>query len=1026
MKNYKYINNTLGFIVLLISLFTYTSTLESSASLWDCGEFIAGAYKLQVVHPPGAPLFLMIGRMFTLLAGDDVTKVAWFVNFFSGLSTALAVMFIFWITTSLGKKIIIGDDKNPSVDKIIAVMGGGLVGALAANFSDTLWFSAVEGEVYAFSLFFIAIALWGVMKWEENADDPNGNKWLLFIAYMLGLSIGVHLLSLLVVPIIALIYYFKKYPFSVKGTLIAMVAGFVLLGVIQVGIIQILTSIAASFEYFAVNTLGLPFNFGIGIIYTAFFLALVFLVYYSHKIKHADLQIAALSLLFIMIGFSSYLLVPIRANANPPINMNAPKDAFSLMSYLNREQYGDRPLLYGPQFTAKPIDTKVKGKDYFPNKETGKYDLRREKLEYVYNDADKIFFPRMYSSDQDHIELYRGWADFKGNPTFADNIKYFVNYQIGYMWWRYFMWNFAGRQDDFQGTLGTKYFNGNWLSGISFLDDARIGSQEGIPVQMKEHKARNYYYLLPFLFGLIGFFFFYQQNSKWAAVFLYLFFITGILLIVYNNSPPREPRERDYTLVGSFITYCMFIGLGVMALYTWLKEKLPATLTAIVVTIVGIIAVPTVMAQANWDDHDRSDRTMAVSFARNYLESCPPNAILFTQGDNDTYPLWYAQEVEGIRTDVRVTNLSLLGVDWYIEQLFNAINDAAPVPFHKDFSPDKVWGSNRDIIQYFANKQVADPDKYYPLADIMTFLLSENKSAKARSSRGEDVNYLPTKNFTIPVDVEAVKSIIDLPEEYKQNIVPEIRFQYNKNNIIKYDLAVLAMLAGVDWSRPICFANTCSPSYYQGIDKYLIQEGLIYRFVPIEFPRNTRGAFEVNENTMFTNVMEKFTYGGLDKKEIFVDENSHRMMHVLRGTHVVLADKLNRAGDKERSIQVLERMKEAFIYENTPYFSIYNGMFNLYSLQWIDLYYRNDAQDKVQDVLELFIKDLEDTWRFFNMQTTYAKYFGSEMQTAMDIIKRLEMVAKVYKDDNLLNNLQEKFPTVVSMQEDNASIIPSM
>lgn len=1026
MKNYKYINNILGILVFLVSAFTYASTLESSTSLWDCGEFISGAYKLQVVHPPGAPLFLMIGRVFTLFAGDDVTKVAWMVNLFSGLSTAAAVMFIFWTITSLGRKVIIGEDDNPSIDKIIAVMGGGIVGALAANFSDTLWFSAVEGEVYAFSLFFIAIALWGTMKWEAHADESTGNKWLLFIAYMLGLSLGVHLLSLLVIPIITLIYYFKKYPFSIKGTFFALIAGFVILGILQIGIIQILTGIASKIEYFSVNSLGLPFNFGIALTYILVFVGLGFLVYYSHKIKHADLQIAAVSLLLVMIGFSTYLIVPIRANANPPINMNAPKDAFSLMSYLNREQYGDRPLLYGPQFTAKPVDTKVKGYDYFPNKETGKYELRREKLEYVYNDADKIFFPRMFSSDQDHVELYKGWANFSGEPTFADNISYFINYQIGYMWWRYFMWNFAGRQDDFQGTLGTKYFNGNWLSGIPFLDDARLGNQEGIPQQFKDQKARNYYYLLPFIFGLIGLLFLYQENRKWAMIFVYLFFITGILLIVYNNSPPREPRERDYTLVGSFITYCIFIGMGVLALYTWTKKVMPATVSAILVSILGILAVPTVMARANWDDHDRSERSMATAFARNYLESCPPNAILFTQGDNDTYPLWYAQEVEGIRTDVRVTNLSLLGVDWYIDQLFNAANDAKPVPFHKDFTSDKIWGSERDMLQYFSNKQVADPDKYYPLSDIMSFLLSDSKNAKARSSRGEEVNYLPTKNFTIPINVEEVKATIDLPENLKQLIVPEIRFQYNKNNVIKYDLAVLAMLAGVDWSRPICFANTCSPSYYQGIDKYLVQEGLVYRFVPIEFPRNQRGSYEVNESTMFTNIMEKFTYGGLEKQEIFVDENSQRMMHVLRGSHVVLADKLNRAGEKEKSIQVLEKIKESFLYENCPYYSVHNGMFNLYTLQWIDLYYRNDVQDKVQDILALFLKDIEDSWRFFNLQTSYAQYFGSEKQTASDIISRLEMMSKVYKDDALLKTLQEKFPTVVSSKEANLTEQPPL
>ncbi len=1021
MTSFQKINNLFGCLIFLISLFVYGSTIESSTSLWDCGEFISGAYKLQVVHPPGAPLFLMIGRIFTLFAGSEA-KVPVMVNLLSAVSTALAVMFLFWTITMLARKIIgVREEKNMTVDQIIAVIGAGAVGALACTFSDTMWFSAVEGEVYALSIFFIAIVLWGAMKWEANADKPHGNKWILFIAFMLGLSIGVHLLSLLVMPILALIYYFKKFKATPLGVVIALVMGLILIGIVQVGVIQILTGIATKVELMAVNSFGLPFNIGIALTYIVVFGLLIFGIYYATKVNHADIQLALLSMLFVLIGFSSYLMVPIRANAGTPINMNAPKDAFSLLSYLNREQYGDRPLLKGPLFDAKPVDTKVTGVDYFPNKETGKYEVKKEKLEYIYRNEDKVLFPRMYSTDGTHIQLYRNWVGFKGKPTFAHNIQYFFKYQIRYMWYRYFMWNFSGRQDDFQGTFSNQYINGNWLSGLPPVDNARIGSQQGLPAQIKNQKARNMYYMLPFLFGIIGLIFLFNKSQRWALIFFYLFLMTGIFLIVYFNSPPREPRERDYTSVGSFFTYCVFIGMGVIALYSWLKDKIPAMASATFATVLGMVAVPTVMAINNWDDHNRHDRRMARDFANNYLESCPPNAILFTQGDNDTYPLWYAQEVEGIRTDVRIANLSLLGVDWYIEHLQKASNDAAPIPFHSDFTIDKYRGNKRDIIQFFENKKVAKPGRYYPVDDIVEFMLSDNKNAKARSGRGDEVNYMPTKKFLLEVDTAAVLRANLIPESLKNRIVSEIKWENNKRNIIKYDLAIMAMLAALDWERPLCFANTVSPRYYKGLEKYLIQEGLIYKFVPVNFPSNSRGAVAVNDEVMYNNVMEKFKYGGLGEKEHFIDENTHRMMHVLRGVHLTLAEDLNRKGKKEESINVLERVKEQFTNENAPYYAPNNSVFNIYTSQWVDLYYRNNARELAKPILDLMIEDLADCMRFYDLNTTFAKHYKSERQTALGIIGRLDNIAKQYSDNDLKALLVENFPNVVKPNGEKAN-----
>lgn len=1009
---YKAANIIVGWVVFLISAFVLISTAESSGSLWDCGEFIAGAYKLQVMHPPGAPLFLIIGRIFTLFAGDDVTQVAFMVNMMSALASAFAVLFIFWIITAMTKRILVGNAKEVPLEKMIVILGSGAVGALACSFSDTLWFSAVEGEVYALSTFFIAIVLWALVRWDEEADEKQGNRWLVFMSLMIGLSIGVHLLSLLVLPVTALVYYFKKYKPTLPGTFVALIAGFIVLFIVQYGVILILTGIAGKVEFLFVNTFRLPFNTGIVFSYLAYFGLLVFGIVMAHKLKHADLQLAMLCLLMVLMGFMSYLMVPIRSSANPPINMNTPTDVFSLISYLNREQYGERPLLFGPYYDADPISIKSAGKSYYPDKTTRRYEVKGEKNKYVYRDEDNKFFPRMYPPNTDReemVRLYQYWAQFTGKPTFADNLSYFFKYQVNYMYWRYFMWNFAGRQDDFQGTAETRYIHGNWRSGLMFLDRSRGVDAPDVPKVIAEQKARNSFYLLPLIFGIIGLVFQIQRDWKHALYLIILFIITGLLLIVYSNQPPREPRERDYVLVGSFMTFCIWIGMGVAAIYDFLKSrKLPGVPSAVAVVVLGLMTVPYIMAKEGYDDHDRSGRYMARDMATNYLESCPPNAILFTQGDNDTYPLWYAQEVEGVRPDVRVVNLSLAGVDWYLEWTQTAANETAPVPYHPEFTVDKYRGQKREYLQVMPNNQVADPNLHYELSTILSFVLSDDPSRQLPTRTGQSVNYLPTGKFRMQIDREQAERAV--PVEFHNRIVPEMVWELGKNVIYKFDLAVMAMLAGTDWSRPICFANTVSPSYYQGLDKFLIQKGLVYQLVPAFFPENQRG-YTVMDLDYSLEKFKGFGYGNIDKQPMFIDENSHRLMNVQKGGHLRLAEELIRADRKEKAMYILERIEKGFPYFNLPYYTPYNSVFNLYNVQWVDLLYRAGERDKALEIAGLFIEDLADCMRFYSGSSAFARAFATaEMRSASDYARRLELIAAINEDEKLMTLLTDKLP----------------
>jgi hypothetical protein len=1046
--NYKLINNITGWLVFAVALVTYTLTIEPTASFWDCGEFISGCYKLQVVHPPGAPLFLLIGRMFTLFAGNDLSQVAYMVNFMSGLSTAFVVLFLFWATTHMAKKII-APGKEVSLGQMLAIMGSGIICGLAATFSDTLWFSAVEGEVYALSTFFIAVVFWAMLKWDDHEEEATRDKWLILIAFLLGLSTGVHLMSLLAVPAMALIYYFKKYTFSWKGVFVALFAGFLALSFVYIGVVSIMINMIAKLDILAVNDLGLPY--GSGAVFMALLLAgsLGYGLFYAHKKGNQNLQTAMLSVLFVLIGFSTYFVVLSRANANPPINMNDPSDILKLQSYLNREQYGDRPLLYGPHFNAYPTDILKKGKKYA--KVGDKYVVIGDKIDYKFDPKDMMPFPRLGSwQDDRHVAAYRAMLGLKEkeNPTMADNLSFFFGYQLKFMWFRYFMWNFSGRQDDIQGRFDNN--NGNWITGFDFIDKNIMGSKDELTDYQKQNGGWNKFYLIPFLLGIFGLIYHFQKDRNDALVILTLFAFTGVLEIVFFNSPPFEPRERDYTLVGSFITYCIWIGFGVLAIYDFLQKKAPQLVAAGAALIISLSA-PALMAKDGWDDHDRSKRYTALDFAINYLESCEKNAIIFTQGDNDTYPLWYAQEVENIRPDLRVVNLSLLGVDWYIRQLKYAMNEAAPVKI--SFEDNQYLGSKRDVTRYFDTKRL-EQGKNYDLKEILKFIATDDKRAQVQLTSGEFVNYLPTKNFKIPVDVEKFANAV--PPALRDSLRSEIVFGLGgKNNLLKNDLIVLDIVANNLNERPIYFAVSVSPDSYLGLQKYFQLEGLAYRIVPILSKADESQYGYVATDRMFDNVMSKFKWGGIERKTtesytvqqgetlfdvcnkfyttpsllrklnnlegelqagttiqvekavpLYLDENIQRMTMNLRSNFTRLADALVKSGKTDSAKTVLDYCQKVFPELNVPY--------NIFMIRFPEVYYAAGDTESAQFLIRDIMRVYEQELRYNILPVIKDRDPGSKRaaQQAVAVMYELERIAKFYKDEETAKMVKEKLSSL--------------
>jgi|TARA_B110000240_G_scaffold30010_1_gene31835 hypothetical protein len=946
METFKKLNNIIGWLVFSIASFVYLSTIEPTVSFWDCGEYIATAYKLEVGHPPGAPLFQLLGRIFSLFAEPATSQVAVAINILSALCSSFTILFLFWTITSFSKRIF--SNKKEDSLRIYAILLSGVIGSLAYTFSDSFWFSAVEGEVYAMSSFFTAITFWCILKWEE-ASEEYATRWLILIAYLIGLSIGVHLLSLLTIPAMGMIYYNKKYTYSKFGAIKAFVLSMAILGIVQGVIIPGVVSLISKFEIFFVNTVGLPFNAGAIIYFTALIALISYGLYYSNKNKKPILNTIILSFMMLLIGYSSFAVLVVRSNANPPIDENNPEDAVGLLSYLKREQYGSWPIVYGQYFNAK-LDSKKPYIDgnpvYAKDEKKGKYiviDTRKNSLPN-YRSQDKTFFPRMWSNTQSrHAAGYKSWAGLSKKdrtPTFSQNLSFFFKYQIGWSYLRYFMWNFAGRQNDYMNMDGNS-LNGNWESGIGFIDNARLGTPSNVdmPDHLKNNKAKNHYYFLPLILGLIGLFFHFKHHNQDALAVLLFFLFTGVLIIIYLNVVPFQPRERDYAYVGSFYAFSIWIGLGMLGIYDFLKKNINPRLSLISATIISLLMAPALMASENWNDHDRSDRYTALEVAKNYLNSCAKNAILFTNGDNDTFPLWYAQEVEGIRTDIKVVNLSLFNTPWYIDQMKRKSYDAEAIP--SSLENEDYRAGTRDYTPIQEKFK-----EFKEVSQVVRFINSKSSKAKVNTSAGLK-NYCPTRKLKLTVDKEKAKKFV--PDNLHSNIVDEMRWSLKGNGLYKNKLMVLDILANFNWDRPIYFAITVGKDNFMGLEKYFQLEGLAYRLVPYLTKNNDGQTGAVASEIMYDNLINKFAWGGLNNKEIYFDETNTRMIMNYRNNYARLAEKLIEERKNDQAIIVLNKCVEEFPREvvNLSYFAI----------PIIDLYYRLDQKTEANRLLSLMIDD---------------------------------------------------------------------
>ena len=1008
MKQYKLVNNVLGWLTFFVAAFVYCSTIEPTASFWDCPEFITTGYKLEVGHPPGAPFFMLTANLFSQFASDP-SQVARMVNTMSALLSATTILFLFWSITHLARKLILKDWSELTLGKLIAIEASGLVGALIYTFSDTFWFSAVEGEVYAYSSAFTAIVFWLILKWEDHADEPHSDRWLVLIAYMTGLSIGVHLLNLLCLPAIVLVYCYRRFPnIELKGSLMALVGSFILVAAVLYGVVPGIITVAGWFELLFVNTLGCPFNTG-EIIYIVLLVAIVIWAIYesyvdkSFKRQNVSFVLAVgmlgipfrgmtwsaailglvilaaiyfglnyrkkigkdlvpvltsrfkntalLCMLMLMIGYSSYAVIVIRSAANPPMDQNSPEDVFTLGSYLSRDQYGDSPLLYGQAYTSQ-VAYDVDGNMCVPkHKEGAAIWQRKEKASkdekdsyFVVSHKDKIIyaqnmlFPRMHSSA--HAGAYENWMggvegtqvpyDRCGEPvmvkmpTQMENIRFFLSYQCNFMYWRYFMWNFAGRQNDIQGNGEPEH--GNWITGISFIDDWMLGDQSKMPAELKANKGHNVFYCLPLLLGLIGLFWQAwrgQRGIRQFWVVFFLFFMTGLAIVLYLNQTPQQPRERDYAYAGSFYAYAIWCGLGVLAIYDMLKKKIKGNDVA-VAGVVGVacLLVPIQMASQTWDDHDRSGRYTCRDFGQNYLMTLQDkgNPIIFTNGDNDTFPLWYNQETEGVRTDARVCNLSYLQTDWYIDQMKRPAYDSPSVPITwpridfcsgtNDYIEVKP-GMKQQLLEFYRDypkeARAAFGDEPFELKNILKYWVR---------SKDSDTHIIPTDTLYITIDKEAVRrsGMMMASDTIPDRMVISLA---GKRAIYKNDLMMLEMLAQCNWERPLYVATTVGSDNYMNLGDNFVQEGLAYRITP--FNTKAPGAKNFDTEKTYNNVMNRFKWGGLDKPGLYIDETVMRMCYTHRHLFATLAMQLIAEGQNAKAEKVLRKSEKVLPEYNVPY-----------------------------------------------------------------------------------------------------------
>lgn len=1148
---FRRINNITGWLVCVIACLVYILTAEAGGSLWDCGEFVASAFKLQIPHPPGAPMFVLLGRFFIILFGDDPLTAAKAVNIMNALASGFTILFLFWTITHFARRIAIGWNTDGSrilnATQTYAVMGAGAVGALAYTFSDSFWYSAVEGEVYALSSFFTALVFWAILKWDHVAEeeelDParpkTADRWIVFIFFMMGLSIGVHLLNLLTIPAIVLVYYFrKKNHFNYKairkwfiwltiiggvlatifaaisanaekavlepyeaqlqnalgpdatisdstlaglcilgtgfaigllyliesinakrkeaygGVYIFFILGCIITGVVQVGVIQYSVKMAGAFDRLFVNSMNLPFFSG----FAFFFVLLAALIWFGLRVARNQnwpfLRLGLWCFVFMLIGYSTYVTTMIRSSADPAVDMYNVDNPNSLVGYLGREQYGDFPLLYGQKFTAEPVQMREKGPRYQKDDKTGKYIEIGKETSYVYLPKDKMVFPRVWdaSNDQNHADYYayflgigKTQEGYERSPTFGDNLKFFTSYQVYWMYIRYFMWNFSGKQNDVQGVFSGNVRDGNWITGVPFMDKALYGDQSLMPDSMKSNKANNKMFMLPFILGLIGIIYQYRKRGSDFLVSFLLFFFTGMAIVLYLNQAGYQPRERDYAYVGSFYAFAIWIGLAVMALvevgirrykqlvkdnlmvggvvglvmlvaalaagssplfavgffiifavvgaglpYLMMALKNPSTITYTSI-VLCLLAAPVLMASQEWDDHDRSNKVIARDLARNYLESCPQNAILFSFGDNDTYPLWYAQEVEGIRPDIRVINYSLLGIDWYINQLRYKVNQSDAIDVI--YTPEQIQGSNRDYVIFKPNPQVPD-DRYWDLYDMMKNYIGSDDLSRKEQRGDQSLNTFPVHKVYLPVDKQALiaNGTISATDT---GVVDQVRFDLPRNSILKNDLAVLSVVAANaqgGWKRPICFTNSFGEL---GFGQYVRKEGLSYRLVPIanaQYNTDKMLSLLTNENV--------WRSGNADKPGVYFDEENRRHLLTIRQAHTELAYDLVQKNRKADAQKVLARADKMMDPANFPYgLSSRGNQHNQTSLFFMEACYAADAKDLAKKVAAQVKKDLRQQIIFYeSLDGIRAENMDQDLQRARQLLKQLEEREKFYEN----------------------------
>lgn len=1080
MKRYKLLNNVLGWAVFVIAAVTYILTLESTASFWDCGEFIASGYKLEVGHPPGNPIFMLTARFFANFASSP-SEVAYMVNLMSGLLSAATILLLFWTITRLAQKIVLREgetEETMSLGQMIAILGSGLVGALAYAWSDTFWFSAVEGEVYAYSSFCTALVFWLILKWESVADLPHANRYIILIAYIIGVSIAVHLLNLLCIPAIVLVYYYRKYKNTdLKGSLIALLVSFVLIVLLLYGLVPGFVEVAGWVELLFVNVFHLPFNSGvvfyfflivgviawaiyetyaqrsdrlikisflisivlvgipfigdgyiIGIVLTA---VLAYYLFTRKKLAVVAMNTILLSLFVIFIGYSSYALIVIRSTANTPMDQNSPEDIFSLGGYLNREQYGDRPLFYGQTFPAEiardanGTAISTKGKAIWKKKlktsedEADRYIVTGYNEHYEYQPELNMLFPRMYSDKSEHISAYKEWTNFKGRPvqvrtsegtktvmkpTFAENLAFFLDYQLNYMYWRYFMWNFAGRQNDIQGHGEVQ--NGNWISGFNFIDKHIAGDQTNLPDDLKNNAGRNVFYMLPLLLGLIGLF--YQAfsgkkgiESFWVTFFL--FFMTGIAIVIYLNQTPYQPRERDYAYAGSFYAFAIWIGLGVAAVWRGLNyllkttdEKPVSTITAAVAALL-CLCVPLQMVSQTWDDHDRSGRYVCRDFGMNYLSSVDENGIIFTNGDNDTFPLWYVQEVEGYRTDVRVCNLSYLQTDWYIDQMKRPAYESAPLPISAD---ESKYAYDVRSYNYVINR-LADS---ITVSDGLDYLYSDEDWTKDVPGYGK-LNHLPTNKLYIPVNADAAVASGTVAPELKDSIVSRIVPDFtNKRGFTMSEIASLDIIntnAMQGWKRPVYFAVTVGSSYYLGLEDYFSRTGLAYQVVPLKGVSNN-----IDTDKMYDNMVNKFRWGGIDKATpehpLYLDENVRRMCNTHRMIFGDLVVQLIAEGKTDKALTALD-----LIMEKIPGWQVTHDLTSVSLAQsYLDLGEKTKGEALLTEILDNSAGYLN--W-YKDLTSGQLRSVGNDYQKHLYIVHTIHEMSVSYGVPELQKKIEDRF-----------------